>query len=437
MSLVKTHKIALRPTPDQGSAFAQHAGYARFAYNYALDIWWENHRRFEGELHLGHKTAETKRLCRWLNDFDLRPIWNAHKAFVCRDKQTGANWARALSQNPAKYAVIAVSDAVKTAYNDGQSNSYPRFKSRRSRRAFRADNGPGTIRCEDRTIVLPRKMGGTVRMAERLRFSGSIREVTIVQDGGRWFACVAVKTADTPAPKRRTPIVGVDVGVRKLAVCSDGRAFAYPGALDRLDRKIDRLNAKIDKSRNEYGKNRPSKRRERLYARRRKLYAKRAFTLSDALHKATTALAVAVGVLKVEGLNAKGIQSKTGRAAVGAFLRTLEYKAEWYGAQLIKVDRFFASSKTCHACKRKKAELGGSEIFRCPYPDCGFVTDRDMNAALNLRDWQPDSRPELVGDSKRTPSETALAASAASISGEPTPTKNLRSDAAQLSFVAD
>ena len=225
--------------------------------------------------------------------------------------------------------------------------------------------------------------------------------------------------------------MGVDVGVRKVAVCSDGRAFAYPDALDRLDRKIDRVNAKIDKSRNEYGKNRRSNRRERLYIRRRKLFAKRAFTLSDALHKATTALAVAVGVPKLEDLNAKGIQSKTGRAAVGAFLRTLEYKAEWYGAQLVKVDRFFASSKTCHSCRRKNDELGSLEMFRCPF-GCAPI-DRDLNAALNLRDWQPeDSRPELVGDSKRTSSEAALAASAASISGEPTPDRKAYSTQLRL-----
>ena len=357
-------------------------------------------------------------------------------------------WARGLSQSPAKNAVKAVENAVAAYYNRAHANEAPHFKSRRSRRAFRADNGPGTVRCEDRTIILPRKMGGTVEMSERLRFAGSIREVTITQDGGRWFACVAVRTDDRPAPKRAAPIEIVDVGVRKLAVVSDGRVADFPRKIvsdgrvadfprkiASVDRRLNRLNARIDKSRNEYGKNRSSGRRERLYARRRKLYAKRAFALSDALHKATTALAVTVGVLKVEDLNAKGIQSKTGRAAVGAFLRTLEYKAWWYGARLVKVDRFFASSKTCHSCKRRNASLGSSETFRCPF-GCAPM-DRDLNAALNLRDWQPDSRPELVGDSKRTPSETALAASAASISGEPTPTKNLRSDAAQLSFVAD
>ena len=102
MSLVKTHKIALRPTPDQGALFAQHAGYARFAYNYPLCIWRENHERFERNLHATHKTPESKRLCHWLTDYDLRPIWNAHKAFVCRDKETGEYWADALSQNPAK-----------------------------------------------------------------------------------------------------------------------------------------------------------------------------------------------------------------------------------------------------------------------------------------------------------------------------------------------
>ena len=129
-------------------------------------------------------------------------------------------------------------------------------------------------------------------------------------------------------------------------------------------------------------------------------------------------------MLTVEDLNAKGIQSRTGRAAMGAFLRTLEYKAEWYGAQLVNVDRFFASSKTCHSCKRRIDSLGSSESFCCPF-GCATM-NRDLNAALSLRDWQreEDSRPELVGDSKRTPSGTALAASAASISGESTPDRN-------------
>ena len=192
MSLVKTHKIALRPTPDQGAAFAQHAGYARFAYNYALGIWREIHERFERSLHATHKTPESKPLCRWLNDLDLRPIWNAHKAFVCRDKQTGANWAMALSQNPAKYAVKSVENAVTAYYNRAQANDAPRFEGRQSRRSFHADNGPDTIRVDGREIILPKKMGGRVEMAERLRFAGSIREVTITQDGGRWFACITV-----------------------------------------------------------------------------------------------------------------------------------------------------------------------------------------------------------------------------------------------------
>ena len=162
------------------------------------------------------------------------------------------------------------------------------------------------------------------------------------------------------------------------------------------------------------------------------MYAKRAFTLSDALHKATTALTVAVDALKVEDLNAKGMQSKTGKAAVGAFLRTLEYKAEWHGARFVKVDRFFASSKTCHSCKRRNDELGSSETFGCPF-GCAPI-DRDLNAALDLRDWQreEDSRSELVGDSKRTPSETALAVSAASISGEPAPDRNAYSTQLRL-----
>ena len=139
--------------------------------------------------------------------------------------------------------------------------------------------------------------------------------------------------------------------------------------------------------------------------------------------------------MKVEDLNAKGIQSKTGRAAVGAFLRTLEYKSDWYCARIVKVDRFFASSKTCYSCKRRNDELGSSETFRCPF-GCAPI-DRDTSAALNLRDWQPDSRPVLVGDSKRPSSEAELAGSAASISGEPTPDRMRPDSQLPMSIVAD
>ena len=118
------------------------------------------------------------------------------------------------------------------------------FKSRRRhRRAFRADNGPDTVRCVGNRIQLAKI--GAVKMREELRFEGSIREVTIVQDAGRWFACITVRTADLPLPLTQTFRVGVDVGVKTLATCSDGRRFDNPRALKRNERKLRRVDSPL------------------------------------------------------------------------------------------------------------------------------------------------------------------------------------------------
>ena len=179
--MLKSHRIALKSTPEQESLFGQHAGYARFAYNWALS-------EFKAGLDVGQ----------WLNEKTLRPHWNKVKHFI-------APWAQTLSQNPAKYAIIDFGQAAEAwgAYRKrlragqpaGRRVGFPRFKRRKHEQGFRADNGPGTVRVDGKTVILPRI--GRVGMVEELRFSGSIREVTV----------------------NRT--VGVDVGVGTLAVCAD------------------------------------------------------------------------------------------------------------------------------------------------------------------------------------------------------------------------
>ena len=133
----RAHRIALRPTPEQASLFGQHAGYARFAYNWAL-----------GEFKAGLEVGE------WLSEKFLRPRWNKVKHLI-------APWASVLSQNAAKYAVIDLGQAVDnwSAYRKrrkvgqqpaGRRVGFPRFKRRKHEQGFRADNGPDTVRVDAR-----------------------------------------------------------------------------------------------------------------------------------------------------------------------------------------------------------------------------------------------------------------------------------------------
>ena len=400
MSLVKTHKIALAPTPAQGALLAQHAGYARVAYNHAL-------ADFKACLDRGE----------WLTDMDLRPRFNAQKREVYP-------WCAALSQNASKYAVIAVGDAVKAWKSDKQANHFPVFKSRRRhRRAFRADNGPDTVRCVGNRIQLAKI--GAVKMREELRFEGSIREVTIVQDAGRWFACVTVRTADLPLPLTQTFRVGVDVGVKTLATCSDGRRFDNPRALKRNERKLRRVDKSIARSRNVHGKNRLSRRRTRKYRQRERLHVRISNLRTDAQHKATTAIAVTGGVVVIEDLNVRGMvrNRKLAKAvsdsAMSSFLAKLTYKTEWYGAEVKKVSRWFPSSKLCRQCGVINDQLTlADRVFRC---ECGYECERDLNAAINLRDYDAASLAESLNGRGGYVSPPAAAAEAREASTQATP----------------
>lgn len=389
----RTHKIALAPTWTQGALFAQHAGYARVAYNHAL-----------ADLKAGLDVGE------WCGERTLRPRFNAVKF-------ERYPWALVLSQNAVKYSIIALGDAVKAWRNDRQANRFPSFKSRRKhRRAFRADNGPDTVSVEGKRVKLPKI--GWVKMRERLRFAGSIREVSIVQDGGRWFACVAVRTNDEPMPfDPSKPTLGVDVGIPTLATVSDGSRYANAKPLTRRERKMARMQKAVSRSENVHGRNRRSARRDRKREAVRKLHARIKNLRDDAHHKATTAIAVAGGVIGVESLNVRGLQRNrwlakhVADASLGGFLLKLGYKSEMYGGKVIVADQWFPSSKMCSSCGRVKDDLTlGERVFRC-LAGCEPM-DRDVNAAINLREYAAASYAEArngCGESVRPARRVAAA----------------------------
>ena len=378
----KAHRIALEPTPEQESLFGQHAGYARFSYNWAV-----------GEFKAGLDVGE------WLSQRTLRPRWNQAKRLI-------APWAAELSQNAAKYAIIDFGQGATTwgAYRKrlraGEKPSrrvgFPRFKRRKHEQGFRADNGPDTVRVDGKAVLLPKI--GWVAMVEQVRFSGSIREVTINRTAGRWFACFAVETGEEPPPVKDGDTVGVDVGVGTLAVCSNGLRVENPRALNTGLRRLRRVDQAIARSRNVHGGGNPSNRRERLYARRRRLHARTVNVRNDNHHQATTAIAKSAGRVVVETLNVAGMMRNRrlaraiADAGMSGFLAKLEYKCRWYGADFAKADRWFPSSRQCARCGWHNGELSLSDRqWRCG--SCGALNDRDANAAENLRQWPGWSFP--------------------------------------------
>ena len=322
----------------------------------------------------------------------FRPLFNAVKGEL-------APWSKGLSQNAAKYALIGLGDAWGQFWSElGKSKKTgkklkfrpPRFKKRKAaKQTFRADNGPGTVRTCGKTIRLPRI--GKVRTRETCRFERPIRECTVKYDGVRWYA-VVVCDVPAPEPKESGVVVGVDVGLRRLATVYDGERFEVlenPRPLKRALGELRAVNRRVARSRKIHGKSRHSSRRERMYEKRRRLYVKVSHLRMDNVHKATTAIAKRSKLVCVESLHVaawmqnRRLSRSTADASPGRFLTLLKWKCQREGSRLVEVDRFYPSSKTCSACGEVNAELQMEERWRCPA--CGARHNRDDNASVNLR----------------------------------------------------
>ena len=400
--MIVTHRIALDPNARQEKLLRQHAGYARFAWNWGVE---ETRRALDAV-----EKSPT-------SHYRLRPAFNAAKGDV-------APWSKALSQNAAKYALIDLAKAwerfwrereaaKKAGAKPGRRYQPPRFKSRKRGMVYRADNGPGTVRTEGRVIHLPKI--GAVRLREACRFGGPVRECTVKHDGVRWHAAVA---CEIPAARRKESgaVVGVDVGLRRLATVYDGdtvSVFENHGALKGALAKLRRIHRRIARSMELHGRGLKSNRRERRYAEFRRQHLRVANLRIDAAHKATTAIAKRSRLVCVESLHVprwmqnRRLSRSTADATPGRVLSLLEWKCRREGVRLLEMRRSDPSGGPCSACGAVNAELQMERRGCCPV--CGARHNRGGSAALNVYRQGLAADVEGVSDgrSAAAPGETS------------------------------
>ena len=209
------------------------------------------------------------------------------------------------------------------------------------------------------------------------------------------------------------PTIGVDVGVGTIATCSDGTTVENPKALTSSIKKLRRLDKAIARSRKVQGRGNHSTRRERLYVQRRRLHARIANVRNDNHHKATAAIAKTVGRVVVETLNVTGMvrNRRMARAIADAgmagFLAKLEYKCAWYGAEFVKADPWFASSKLCAHCGWHNSDLDLATASG-GVGGCGAFNQHDHNAAANLSNWPGLSFPVSGRGDRVSPATPAV-----------------------------
>ena len=389
------YRFALEPTPAQERALRSHAGAARVAFNWGLARVTANLDQRSAEKSYGIADSDLTPMVGW-SLYGLRKDWNAVK-------DTVAPWWGECSKEAFNTGLDQLSRALKNwsdsrkGKRKGKRVGFPRFKARRKARpSIRFTTG--ALRCERRHAVLPRI--GRVKLHENgsrlsdLVTAGTARVigVSVRFERGRWFAAFTVDTAITrPGAVSPDAVVGVDLGIKTLAVLSSGEVIENPRHLGTALRKVRRLSRTVSRRRG------PDRRTGQIssqrWARASKALARAqgrvADQRADALHKTTTSLTARYGTLVVEDLHVRGMLANhrlarhVADASFAQFRRQVEYKTAWRGGRVIVANRWFASSKSCSGCGAAKAKLALSErTYECT--SCGLVLDRDVNAARNL-----------------------------------------------------
>ncbi len=369
------HRIALDPNNVQATYLARAAGTARFAYNWALAEW---KRQFDA----------------WKVDNALpKPSQAALRRQLNALKREQFPWMLEITKNAPQMAIIQLGQAFQNFFA-GRAR-YPTFRKKGVHDRFTLTNDQFGI--DGSRLRIPNL--GWVSMRETLRFPGKIMSATVSRAAGKWFVSIAVDTQDdSHLPKAENQgAAGVDLGVKALATLSTGEVVAGPKAhkalLDRLKRMSRLLSRKVKGSAN----------RRKAKACLAKLHARIVGIRSDALHKLTTDLTRRFHTIGVEDLNVRGMVKNRhlSRAVsdMGFFelRRQLEYKAAMRGGRVVVADRFFASSKTCSDCGRALDELPLS-VRQWTCPACGAIHDRDVNAAINLKNMAVSSTVAACGE---------------------------------------
>jgi putative transposase len=368
MKVVRGYKTELDLNNKQTTLCLKHAGCARYAFNWGLAKKIEAYKK-------GEKVPTAIDLHRQLNQL----------------KQTELQWMYEVSKCAPQEALRDVDKAYDHFFRkvklkkQGKFKGKPGFpKFKKKSKAIGSFRLTGAIKAFPDAIQLPRL--GTLRLKEHdyLPVSGiHILSATVSEQAGRWYVSIQVEEEREEKPSTKTSAIGVDLGIKTLATLSDATPFDNPRALKNQLKKLKRL------QRSHSRKQKGSKNRKKSQPKLAKLHARIANIRQDSIHKFTSHVCKNHAYVAIEDLHVVGMMKNHHLAqaiadsSFGEIRRQLEYKAVWYGTRLVAIDRFSPSSKTCSSCGWVNEDLDLSErVFVCL--DCGYMADRDYNAAKNI-----------------------------------------------------
>ena len=357
----KAYKFRIYPSEEQETLLAKTFGCVRFVYNKMLAEQKETYERFKDnkallKLQKFPTPAKYKGEFEWLKEVDSLALANAQ---------------------------LNLQEAYRNFFA-GRAK-YPRFKTRKSRQSYTTNMVNGNIKLMDSYLKLPKLKPLKMKQHREIPSHHLVKSCTLFKTAtGKYYVSILTVYEPKAKPKEIKRVVGLDFSMSGLFVESEkGEIANYPRFYRQALEKL--VKAQRILSRRQKGSNRWEKQRLKVA----KWHEKVANQRNDFLHKHSYALSQQYDGIVIEDLDMKGMSQtlKLGKSVMdiawGRFTKFIEYKLENQGKKLIKIDKWFPSSKTCSRCGLVKEALSLSErTFHCA---CGFVLDRDWNAAINIK----------------------------------------------------
>jgi putative transposase len=354
-TILRTYKFELQPTQDQKVLLEKHFGCVRFVYNYFLN---ERKEQYQANKKSDNYYAQAATLT------ELK-------------KKEETAWLKEVNSQSLQFALRSLDTAYVNFFRGNAK--FPRFKSKKKKNSFTI---PQFAKLENGRLYAPKFKEG-IKVNVHREVKGKIGKCTITKNStGKYF--VSILSEEQYEPMEKTGAVcGIDLGLKDFVITSDGKKSKNNKYTKRYERKLTKQQKHLSR------KTKGSSSFERQRRKVAKIHEKITNSRMDNLHKVSHKLISDYDVIALEDLNIKGmvknhkLAKHISDASWGTFVRMLEYKADWNDKQIVKINRFYPSSKTCHVCGWIKQDLNLS-IREWTCPNCGTTHDRDQNASINI-----------------------------------------------------